>query len=498
MRNPRLFVQTMAFVFIGLSAIAFPASAAERPNVLFIAIDDLNDWIGCLGGNPQAKTPNIDRLAGRGVNFYSAHCASPVCNPSRTALMSGLRSSSSGVYSNGIDWRKEKAGEVPTLNQHLKANGYYVAGAGKIYHESYGRYEEADWDDYYLRRGATAEGGTGRKKGNGKGSPAEGESKGVGGIAFAPIDANDDDLEDYHIVDYCIEQLQRKHDKPLFLACGIHKPHMPWYVPKKYYDMFPLESIQLPKVLDDDLKDVPPAGYKMAHPDTDHAAILKSGRWKDAVQGYLAAGAFCDAMVGRLMAAFDKSAYRDNTILVFWGDHGWHLGEKQHWRKFTLWNEATRAPMFFTVPGLTKPGAVCNRTVDFMSIYPTLCDLCGLPVPSHVEGASIKSLLADPNAPWDRPAITTHGYMNHTVRTEQWRYIRYADGGEELYDETKDPMEWTNLAGKNEFNSVKEQLKKLMPATNVSEPGGKKSNDEKATANERKLKKLKKAGKSQS
>ena len=470
MYNVHAFFHVLLSTTFLVQAIGLTANAAEKPNVLFIAIDDLNDWVGCLGGNPQAKTPNIDQLAGRGVNFYNAHCASPVCNPSRAALMSGMRSSTTGVYNNNIDWRNQKSGQVRTLNMHFKANGYYVAGAGKIYHESYGRYEEADWDVYYKHRDESgSEGKTGRVRG-GNPVPAQGESNGVGGIKFAPIDANDDDLEDYHIVDYCIEQLMRKHDKPLFLACGIHKPHMPWYVPKKYYDMFPLDGIQLPKVPEDDLSDLPPAGYKFAHPETDHVPMVKSGRWKEAVQGYLAAGAFTDALIGRLMAALDKSAYRDNTIIVFWGDHGWHLGEKHHWRKFTLWEESTRAPLFFVAPGVTKANSVCNRSVDFMTIYPTLCDLCGLSVPDYVEGASLKPLLVDPKSAWDRPGITTHGYMNHSVRTEKWRYIRYADGGEELYDELNDPMEWKNLASKSDYTEIKQQLGKMMPVVNVATP----------------------------
>jgi arylsulfatase A-like enzyme len=184
----------------------------------------------------------------------------------------------------------------------------------------------------------------------------------------------------------------------------------------------------------------------MAKPQGDHAAILKSGRWKDAVQGYLAAITFCDAMVGRLLDGFDKSAYKDNTIICLWSDHGWHLGEKEHWRKFALWEEATHAPFLMVVPGVTKAGSVCERTTDYMNIYPTLCDLCGLPTPKHVEGVSIRPLLENPAAPWDRAAQTTHGFQNHAVRTEQWRYIRYADGGEELYNEQTDPLEWTNIA----------------------------------------------------
>jgi arylsulfatase A-like enzyme len=274
-------------------------------------------------------------------------------------------------------------------------------------------------------------------------------------------------MHDYHTVSYCIEQLQRRHDKPFFLACGLHKPHMAWNVPRKYYDMFPLASIELPMVLENDLADVPPAGVRMAKPEGDHADILMSGRWKDAVQGYLAAGAFCDAMIGRLLAAFDQCAYKDNTILVFWGDHGWHLGEKQHWRKFALWEEATRAPLFMVAPRITKPNSTCERTVDFMSIYPTLCELAGLPIPSHNEGVSLLPLLKDPSANWNRPALTTHGRGNHAVRTERWRYIQYADGSEELYDHDADPLEWKNLAQDSQHAATIRELKQHLPKQNV-------------------------------
>ena len=436
-----------------------PAHAADnaRPNVLFIAVDDLNDWVGCLGGHPQAKTPNMDALAARGVNFTRAYCASPVCNPSRTALMTGLRSSTTGVYGNANDRANSPAANVVPLNSHFQNHGYYVAGAGKIYHGDADQWGE--WDDYAKSRGGDL-------------SPAAGASDGVDGIRFAPIDAKDEDMHDFHTVEYCLEQLRRKHDKPFFLACGLHKPHMAWNVPKKYYDMFPLDKIELPKVLESDLDDVPEAGKRMAHPEGDHAAILKSGRWKDAVQGYLAAGAFCDAMVGRLMKGFDECAYKDNTIIVFWGDHGWHLGEKQHWRKFALWEEATRAPLFFAGPGVPKSRATCGRPVDFMSIYPTLCDLAQLPTPKHVEGISVAPLLKDPTATWDRPALTTHGKQNHAVRSERWRYIRYADGGEELYDHEADPLEWKNLAQDATYARVKTDLAKWFPTTDAPAAGG--------------------------
>jgi arylsulfatase A-like enzyme len=451
-RFTRLIAAGIAAILLLTSAV----TAADKPNVLFIAVDDLNDWLGCLGGHPQAKTPNMDALAKRGVNFTRAYCASPVCNPSRTALMTGLRSSSSGVYGNDMDRAKSPAKDVVPLNTHFHDNGYLVFAAGKIYHGDGDQWGQ--WDDY-------------AEPHRGDLPPVAGHSGGVGGIRFAPVDARDEDMGDFNTVEYCLAQLRKKHDKPFFLACGLHKPHMAWNVPKKYYDMFPLESIQLPKVLETDLDDIPPAGKRMARPEGDHAEILKSGRWKEAVQGYLAAGAFCDAMVGKLMKGFDESQYKNNTIICFWGDHGWHLGEKQHWRKFALWEEATRAPLFFAGPGVAKPGAVCERTVDFMSIYPTLCELAGLPIPKHVEGVSVVPLLKDPAAKWDRPALTTHGKGNHAVRSEKWRYIRYANGDEELYDEEKDPMEWKNLAADSNYASMKAELAKWLPKENAPEAG---------------------------
>jgi arylsulfatase A-like enzyme len=241
-------------------------------------------------------------------------------------------------------------------------------------------------------------------------------------------------------------------------------------VPKKYHDLFPLESIELPPNKPDDLGDVPPPGVEMARPSGDHKAIVDSGRWKAAIQAYLAAIAYADMNIGRLLDAFEKGPHRDRTIVVLWGDHGWHLGEKLHWRKFTLWEEATRAPLIWVVPGVTKGGTLCHRTVDFMSLYPTLCDLAGVPCPGHVEGRSIKELLRDPAAPWTTPALTTFGFRNHAVRDERWRYIRYADGSEELYDEETDPYEWTNLAGVEAHAAVKARLSQWLPKSDQPAP----------------------------
>jgi arylsulfatase A-like enzyme len=447
-----------------LAASASPLLAAEpeskaKPNVLFIAIDDLNHWVGYLGRNQQVKTPNLDRLARRGVRFTHSYCASPLCNPSRTALLSGLRPSTSGVYGNGHDWRKAVP-ESLTLPTTFRKNGYFVAGGGKVYHDQLRR--DSEWDVYLPIGGDDPQ-----PKGGNIGVGGSRDSRRPQPIGFAPLDCADKDMQDYRTVSWALEQLNRKHDRPFFLACGLYKPHLPWYVPRKYYDLYPLDKIILPKVLDTDLDDVPPVGVKLATNPPDHEAILKSGRWKEAVQGYLAAISFCDAMVGRLIDGLDQSPSKDNTVIVLWGDHGWHLGEKLHWRKSTLWEEATRAPLIWVVPGLTKADGVCQRTVDFMSIYPTLTDVCGLPTPKHVEGESIRPLLANPDAPWDRPARTTFQFNNHAVRTEKWRYIRYHDGGEELYDETKDPLEWTNLAAKPEYAEVKKDLAKWLPKVNT-------------------------------
>jgi arylsulfatase A-like enzyme len=425
--------------------------------VLFIAVDDLNHWVGYLGRNSQTRTPNIDKLAARGVRFTRSYCAAPVCNPSRAALMSGLRPHTSGVYENNDDGRGVIGLEKSLVTTFRRA-GYYTAGAGKIYHEAYPRREE--WDDYLASAGT---------------NPEPAGDRGVGGIKFAPLDCRDEDLREWKIVEYGISQLQKQHAKPWLLTIGLHKPHMPWNVPRKYFDMHPLEKIELPPTKSDDLADIPPAGVKLAKPQGDHAGMLASGRWKEAVQAYLAAISYADAMIGRLIDALDQSAYRDNTIVVLWGDHGWHLGEKQHWRKFALWEEATRAPLIWCVPGVTTAGGVCERTVDFMSIYPTLTDLCGIETPAHVQGPSIRALLADPAASWNQPAVTTYERGNHAVRTEGWRYIRYADGGEELYDEAQDPYEWTNLAALPEQAQRKAELAALLPQSNapdVSDEGG--------------------------
>lgn len=452
-------------------ACGVPSMAAEKWNVLFIPVDDLNHWVGHLGRNPQTKTPNLDRLAKMGVTFSNAHCAAPICNPSRAALLSGKRPNTTGVYDNNDPYTG-----VVTLGESLvtqfKNAGYDTLGMGKLWHGGLGYPEQ--WTD------------TGTRSSGGKGKV---DDRSIGGIQFGIMQGGDEGVSDTQISDYIIAELEKKHEKPFFLTAGFQKPHMPWNVPQKYYDMHPLDQIQLPPTQKDDLADVPPSGVKIAHSSGDHAKVLESGRWKEAVQAYLAAISYLDGQVGRVLDALEKSPYKDNTIICLWGDHGWHLGEKEHWRKFALWEEATRAPLIWVVPGLTKPGGVCARPVDFMSIYPTMCDLAGLPIPAHVQGNSIRSLLADPTSKWETPAMTTFGWNNHALRTERWRYIRYANGEEELYDHAVDPYEWTNVAAKAEHASLKADLAKYFPSQNAPATNEKGKGENKEKKQARKAKK---------
>ena len=452
-------MRTLCFWLLTLVTLA-AAEPGKKPNILFIPIDDLNHWVGFLGRNPQTKTPNIDRLAKLGVAFSQAYCTAPSCNPSRASLMSGLRPSSTGCYENNQDWRPGIS-EDKLLNSHLAKNGYAVFGAGKIYHGAGDR--GGHFDEYFP----------------GKGGPMklhpDAKDDGVGGIKFAPLAGTDEEMADHGVVTWCIEKMSQKHDKPWFIAAGLVKPHMPWNVPKKWFDLFPLDQIQLPPHIEGDLGDVPAAGVKIAKPTTDHAAMLKSGRWKEAVQAYLATIAYCDFEIGRLIDAWEKSPEKDNTIICLWSDHGWSLGEKEHWRKFALWEEPTRTVLIWKAPGVTAPGGLCARPVDYASIYPTLCALAGIPAPAHLEGADITSLLRDPKAEWKLPAVTTWMKGNHAVRSEDWRYIRYADGSEELYHNSSDPLEHVNLAGKPDLSAKKAELAKFLPqkeAANLSRGKG--------------------------
>jgi arylsulfatase A-like enzyme len=454
-------VRIAIFVFLTVACGSDLVVAADKPNVLFIAVDDLNDWIGVLDGHPQAQTPNIDLLAGRGMLFERCYCAAPACNPSRAALMTGIRPSSSGVYFNANPWRKGLPDAV-TLPQHFMASGYAAIGSGKIYH---GRFPDPDsWDVYFPSkvRQRPADPTPGTRPINGLPNTAH--------FDWGPLDVDDQEMADAQVADWVISQLHQSHDSPFFLACGIFRPHLPWYVPQRYFDKFPVDKIILPETLEDDLSDIPAAGIKMARPDGDHAKVLKYQQWQQAVQGYLASIAFADFQVGRVLEALAASRHAENTVIVLWTDHGWHLGEKEHWRKFALWEDATRTPLILVAPGV-EAGSRCAQPVNLIDIYPTLVDLCGLPPRPELEGLSLQPLLRDPNAVWQRPSLTTHGRNNHTLRSKRYRYIRYADGSEELYDHASDPNEWQNLASDSRFDRVKQDLMTFLPTQNFPEVG---------------------------
>ena len=340
--------------------IAAPAAKAEAPNVLFIAVDDLNDWIEPMGGHPQAKTPNFARLARRSTLFSRAYTAAPACNPSRAALMTGVAPYRSGVYQNNQAWRPAMP-DVETLPQAFMRNGYWAGGSGKIYHGVYP--DPASWNEYWPSKSLQREADPLPAQ-----RPANGIS-GTGNFDWGPLEAATDEMSDAKVAAWVAAKLGEAHAKPFFLACGIFRPHLPWYVPGNYFRRYPLERVELPLVFNSDLADVPQAGLRMARPERDHASVVEHGQWKRAVQAYLASMSFADDMLGRVLDALDESGYADNTIIVLWGDHGWHLGEKHHWRKFALWEEATRVPLMISVPqgapGLpegTRDGAVSPRT----------------------------------------------------------------------------------------------------------------------------------------
>ena len=449
------------FLLCAVSAL----HAADKPNILFIAIDDLNDWIGVLGGHPQAKTPNLDRLAKRGVLFTHAYAAAPACNPSRAALMTGIAPYRSGVYTNSQDWRPSMGDKV-TLSKHFMLNGYDVSGSGKIYHGAFPH--AASWGEYWPSQEKNRPDDP-----KPDGTPVNGIPK-TGHFDWGPVNDPPDAMGDWQVVDWVSDRLQQKHRNPFFLACGIFRPHLPWYAPQKYFDQFPLDKIELPSHNPKDLEDIPAAGIKMANPAGDHANIVKYNQWRQAVQGYLASIAFADEQVGRVLDTLDLSPYKDNTIVVLWGDHGWHLGEKEHWRKFALWEEATKTPLMWVIPkgmpGLpegVKAGTRIDTPVSLLDIYPTLVELAGLPEKEGLSGSSLVPLLKNPNAKWTRPVLMTHGRKNHAIRTPDWRYIRYADGSEELYDHRSDPMEWANLAADQKYASLIAELSKHLPSSDA-------------------------------
>ena len=442
--------------------------AAEKPNVLFISVDDLNDWVGCLGGHPQAKTPNLDRLAASGVLFTNAHCPAPACNPSRGAVMTGISPHVSGLYDNRQAMR-ERMPDAELLPKYFSNHGYWSAGSGKLLHYFI---DAPSWDAYFpAKETEDPFPRTFYPKVRPVNLPRGGPWQYVE-TDWAALDVTDEEFGgDWLVSEWIGEQLAKKHERPFFLACGIYRPHEPWFVPKKYFEPFPLDQIELPPgYRKDDLEDLPPAGKKRG-PNRYFDHIQEQGQWKQGIQGYLASIYFADSMLGRVLDALEEGPNKDNTIIVLWSDHGWHLGEKQHWQKFTGWRVCTRVPLMIHVPkntiGLpegTFEGSQVDAPVNLLSLFPTLIDLAGLPLKASNNGPSLLPLLKDANAEWPHVSTTFLGRPgNFGLSTRRYRYIAYDNGDEELYDIESDRYEWNNLVANPMYATKLEELRALAP-----------------------------------
>ena len=450
-----------------LSIMEISAKDSNKPDVVFIIIDDLNDWIGVMEGHPQSKTPNLDALAKGGVLFTNAHCNAPQCGPSRTSLLQGLYPKSTGRYFNSTR-RPAFFGDQPMqgitspnppenaviLQRHFKQNGYRVVSGGKVAH---GNNTLKGQVDEYLNRPQDVRGNFTDDKAN---------LWGEGG----PHNHPDEQTGDYKVAQWAIEEWRKASEKPLLMTVGFYRPHRPFNAPKAYFEKFPLETIQLPPIGTDDLDDLPSYGKALARsnahkdlfkPRTVHEQILHLGgekEWKYMVQSYLACFNYVDTQIGLLLNELKENPRKRETVIVLTSDHGWNLGEKTHWCKAAIWRNTTRVPFMVVLPGVTKAGTRNNQPISHVDIYPSLCDFAGVPKPDHLEGRSILPLLKDPSATRDF-AFLSYGPQNTAAQSDRYRYIRYEDGSEELYDHQKDPHEWTNLIGNKKYQTVRKNMR---------------------------------------
>lgn len=455
-----------------LRSPAHAQHAADRPNVLFVAVDDWNDWLGALGTHPQVQTPNIDRLAERGTLFTNAHVQVPLCNPVRVSIMTGLRPSTTGIYGLAPGHRQVDATrDVVTLPQYFERHGYRTLSAGKIFHTGFAEDEFQEW------------------------GPRGGEMHPEEKLVEAPVHMGNHPLldwgvmpeeadtahQDYKAAVWAEQQLERiaasDDDAPFFMAVGFVAPHVPLYASQKWFDLYPEEDeIVLPPAPEGDRADVPGFAWYLNWylPEPRLSWVLENDEWRAKVRAYLATISYMDAQVGRVLDALEAQNLTDDTIVVLWSDHGYHLGEKDLTGKNTLWERSTRVPLVYAGPGVSA-GARTSRPTDLLDLYPTLIDLAGLPQNAALEGISVVPQLKDADAPRARPAITTHNPGNHAVRSERWRYIRYADGSEELYDHDRDPHEWSNLAGDPKYDGVIEELARWIPKDDAPHAPGSRS-----------------------
>lgn len=470
------------------------ASNAVKNNVLFVAVDDLNDWVGCLKGHPQAMTPNIDRLASLGVLFTNAHCAAPACNPSRASVFSGKMPSTTGVWSNSSPRLTQLNPTIERLPVTFANVGYRTFGTGKL------SGDQPPFETYFdvsqrwspltkASVGYTADElptkGTDSPRHilmdsrfpdvilplNRMPSDRKPESDGGESFDWGPFDAPDSEFSETQITDWAIETLRRSGDAPFFLGVGYYRPHIPLWAPKRFFERFDDSPGQLPVVRQEDLNDLSETAKKWAlEPVTAgaHATVLKHDQWRRAVEAYLACVTYVDHEIGRILDELERQQLLDNTIIVLWSDHGWHLGEKQHWGKWTGWERSTRIPLIIVPPRagvdqFAPGGSKCSQPVSLIDLYPTLTQLCGIDAPVGLEGRSLVPLLRHPDRPNDRAVVTMFDRGNVSIRSTQYRHLRYSDGSEELYNHDDDPNEWDNLVGSKEHAQIIETLRTRFP-----------------------------------
>jgi arylsulfatase A-like enzyme len=446
-------------------------------NVLFIVADDLNSWIGALGRNPDVKTPNIDKLATRGTLFSHTYCAAPYCNASRMSVFTGCLPTTTGIYANEPLW--DTPGRRTTLVEVLRDAGYYTFGAGKVFHGAFDytratrdRKAKADWCEVENRPYLWNDFCTNIADPLPDNRPLNklfdfGDFASVPPIYhhfdWGPLpDDRIDLMPDAKVARAVTGFLSRAPKEPFFCAAGLYKPHLPWHVPSAFFNLYDPQNISLPLVKSNDLDDVPPIGRDWALSPPDHEIVTGRNLWCQAVHGYLASISYCDHMVGEIVAALDASGLSERTTIILWGDNGFHLGEKLHWRKFALWEEATRVPLIVVPPDIRRRGHRIHEPVSLIDLFPTILQLCNVSSPS-TDGESLCPLLVDGAPARETPAIMTWGKGNHSIRTSKWRFTRYSDGSEELYDHRIDPYEWTNIAGIEDVKSVTEQISWWIP-----------------------------------
>lgn len=449
---------TVVMVYSTIPSRADPADQAPL-NVLLLMVDDLNTWLlddpDRYGGKVIA--PNIRKLARSGMNFPHSYAASPSCSPSRTALFSGMSPWKTGIYANGLDMEKSSGlADAVFLPNRLKSAGYSTASYGKITH---GWGNRPGWDERFAHSRDPVP------------PDAPFTVVGRGEQDWGPIHLAEEAMNDTKYADAAIARLQQNHDRPFFIACGLFNPHMPWYVPQHYFDMYPLDEIVLPEIKTGDLEDVPPLGRALTDGKSNFVdSVLANGLHREAVQAYLATTTYADAQMGRVLDALESSPHRDNTIVILISDHGFHLAEKNHWQKMTLWEEATHNLMIWRVPGLTQPGSESPRFVSLQDLYPTLMELTGVAPPDYLDGKSLVPLLQKPDAPWTSTAISAHHDRYISIRTAAYRYIRYSETQEELYDKRTDPHEWTNQIDNPRYATPLQELRPQVPALSTMMP----------------------------